>query len=167
MAPKLARLTIPRLELQPHHQLLEIGCGNGTAVAAVAEHLTTGCILAIDRSGATVTRATQRNAAHIARGVVRIVRLDLAELRVPEEHFDTIFALNVNLFSTGEPEPVELVRRALRRGGRLVLGYARRDGHQLTARAERISANLRAGGLTGPTLDWADPQRLYLTAIRD
>ena len=107
------------------------------------------------------------DAAHIARGVVRIVRLDLAELRVPEEHFDTIFALNVNLFSTGEPEPVELVRRALRRGGRLVLGYARRDGHQLTARAERISANLRAGGLTGPTLDWADPQRLYLTAIRD
>ena len=120
MPPKLAQLAIPRLNIRPHHHLLEIGCGNGTAVSAVAERLTTGSILAIDRSGATVTRATRRNAAHIARGVACIMQVDLAELSVPAQQFHTIFALNVNLFQTGAHSTVELVRRALRRRGRLV-----------------------------------------------
>jgi len=67
MAATLARLTVPRLGIREDHQLLEIGCGNGTAVSAVAERLATGTILAIDLSAATVARATQRNADHIAR----------------------------------------------------------------------------------------------------
>jgi precorrin-6B methylase 2 len=166
MPPNLARLTIPRLGIRPHHHLLEIGCGHGTAVSAVAECLTTGSILAIDRSGATVTRATRRNATHIARGVARIIQLDLAELSVPAQHFNTIFALNVNLFQTGERSTVELIRRALRRRGRLVLGYERGDADHLALRAEQISANLRAGGLATPTIEWAGPHHLYLTATR-
>jgi SAM-dependent methyltransferase len=165
MPPKLARLAIPRLNIRPYHRLLEIGCGNGTAVSAVAEQLTTGSILAIDRSGATVTRAKLRNAEHIARGVARIIKLDLVELDVPAQHFDTVFALNVNLFQTGERRPVDIVRRALRRRGRLVLGYERADADQLAARAELISAHLQAGGLT-PTVEWAGPRQVYLTASR-
>jgi precorrin-6B methylase 2 len=166
MATRLAQLTIPRLDIRPHHHLLEIGCGNGTAVSAVAEQLTTGRILAIDRSGATVTRATRRNAAHIARGVVRIVQVDLAELSVPAQQFHTIFALNVNLFQIGERRPVEIVRRALRRRGKLVLGYERADADKLALRAELISANLQAGGLTIPIIEWAGPRHIYLTATR-
>jgi len=166
MGPTLARLTIPRLGIRPHHRLLEIGCGNGTAVSAVAERLTTGTILAIDRSGATVTRATQRNAGHIARGVARIVQVDLAELSVPAQQFNTIFALNVNLFQTGERRTVDLVRRALRRRGRLVLGYQRADPDHLAARAEQLSASLRAGGLITPTIEWASPHQVYVTATR-
>ena len=166
MALKLAQLAIPRLNIRPHHHLLEIGCGNGTAVSAVAERLTTGSILAIDRSGATVTRATRRNAAHIARGVACIVQVDLAELSVPAQQFHTIFALNVNLFQTDAHSTVELVRRALRRRGRLVLGYERADADQLALRAELISTNLHAGGLTAPTIEWASPRHVYLTATR-
>src|SRR5215475_9033884 len=161
MAATLAPLTIPRLRIRPHHHLLEIGCGNGTAVSAVAEHLTTGTILAIDRSGATVARATQRNADHIARGVARIVQVDLADLTVPAGHFHTIFAVNVNLLQTDVVGTVEFLRRALRRQGRLVLGYGRRDARHLRAPAERISAHLRAGGLTSVDVDWASAECLY------
>jgi ubiquinone/menaquinone biosynthesis C-methylase UbiE len=160
----LTQLVIPRLAIRPHHHLLEIGCGGGTAVAAVADHLTTGSILAIDRSGSPVTRARQRNAEHIARGVVHILQADLSELDVPERSFHTVFALNVNLFQTGDA--VDLVRRALRRHGRLVLGYTRPDTRQLAERARVISANLHAGGLHPVAVDWADPHHLYLTATR-
>jgi cyclopropane fatty-acyl-phospholipid synthase-like methyltransferase len=159
-------LAVPRLEIEPHHRLLEIGCGGGTAVAAVAEQLTSGHILAIDRSGAQVTRARQRNAEPIARGVAELRQVDLARLVVEDQCFDTVFALNVNLFLGSDLSPVEIIRRALRRRGRLVLGYWRRDPRQLTGRAERTGAVLEAGGLGAPTLDWATPEHLYLTAVR-
>jgi len=164
MARRLTQLVIPRLAIRPHHHLLEIGCGTGSAVAAVADQLTTGTILAIDRSGFPVNRATERNAEHIARGVARIMQADLSELEVPAQTFHTVFALNVNLFETGDA--VDLVRRTLRRHGRLVLGYHRPDGRQLAQRARLISAHLRAGGLSEPAVDWADDHHLYLTATR-
>jgi protein-L-isoaspartate O-methyltransferase len=164
--PKLVRLAVPRLRIEPGHRLLEIGCGGGTAVAAVAEHLTTGHILAIDRSGAQVARAARRNAEHIARGVAEVRQVDLSRLVVDDQQFDTIFALNVNLFLESDPSTVDFILRALRRRGRLVLGYWRRDPRQLTGRAERTSAVLQAGGLAPPSWDWASPEYLYLTTTR-
>lgn len=159
----LVRLAVPRLGVEPQHRLLEIGCGAGTAAAAVAARLTTGHILAIDRSAAAVARATQRNAEHIARGVAEVRQIDLARLAVADASFDTIFALNVNLFLGSDLSTVEIIRRALRPGGRLVLGYWRRDRRQLVGRAERTSAALAAGGLPPPELDWASPEHLFLT----
>jgi cyclopropane fatty-acyl-phospholipid synthase-like methyltransferase len=166
MPATLARLTIPRLGIREHHQLLEIGCGNGTAVSAVAERLATGTILGIDRSAATVARATRRNADHIARGVASIVQVDLADLVVPAGHFHTIFAVNVNLFQTDEMETVEFLRRALRRRGKLVLGYGGRDVDHLCAQAERTCARLHSGGLTSTVADWADANCIFVTAKR-
>lgn len=161
--PKLVRFALSRLRIEPRHRLLEIGCGGGTAVAAVAARLTTGHILAIDRSAAAVTRATQRNAEHIARGVAEVRQVDLAQLAVDGGSFDTIFALNVNLFLGPDLSIVAIIRRALRPRGRLVLGYWRRDPRQLVGRAERTSAVLEAGGLPAPVLDWASPEHLFLT----
>lgn len=161
--PTLVRLAVPRLGIEPGHRLLEIGCGGGTAVAAVAAWLTTGHILAIDRSAAAVARATRRNAEHIARGVAEVRQVDLAQLVVDDGSFDTVFALNVNLFLGRDLSSVEIIRRALRPGGRLVLGYWRRDPGQLVGRAERTSAVLEAGGLPSPALEWASPEHLFLT----
>ena len=161
--PRFVRLAVPRLAIEPEHRLLEIGCGGGTAVAAVAARLTTGHILAIDRSAAAVTRALRRNAEHIARGVAEVRQVDLAQLTVDDGSFDTVFALNVNLFLGPDPSIVDIIRRALRPRGRLVLGYWRRDPRQLVGRAERTSAALEAGGLPVPALDWASPEHLFLT----
>jgi protein-L-isoaspartate O-methyltransferase len=166
MVPRLAEHAIARLLIEPHHQILEIGCGGGTAVAAVAARLTTGRILGIDRSGAQVTRASRRNAAYIAGGVARIVQADLSELDIQSQRFDRILALNVNLFQDAPSSTVGLLRRLLRRRGRLVLGYRRADARHLAARAEQVSAQLRAGGLGAPTVDRVGPDHLYLTVIR-
>jgi SAM-dependent methyltransferase len=161
--PPFVRLALPRLGVDPDHRLLEIGCGGGTAAAAVAARLATGHILAIDRSAAAVTRATRRNAEYIARGVAEIRHLDLTRLVVDDRSFDTIFALNVNLFLGSDVSVVDIIRRALRPRGRLVLGYWRRDPRQLVGRAERTSAALVAGGLPAPSVDWASSEHLFLT----
>ena len=166
MLPTLARLAIPRLQIEPDHQLLEIGCGNGSATAAVAEQLTTGCVLAIDRSAAPVAKARQRNADHIARGVVRVEQVDFSRLVVAEGQFVTIYALNVNIFQAYDRAVMETIRRALRRQGRLVLGFGNRDSSRLARRAEQVSVLLQSGGLAAPVLDWAAPRFLFLTATR-
>jgi cyclopropane fatty-acyl-phospholipid synthase-like methyltransferase len=166
MPPKLVRLAVPRLGIEPHHRLLEIGCGGGTAAAAVADQLTTGHILAIDRSAAQVARAVERNAGHIARGVAEVRQVDLSQLDVEHQQFDTIFALNVNLFPGSDVSIVDMIRAALRHRGRLLLGYWRHDPRQLMGRAERTGRLLEAGGLATPTLDWATPEHLYLTTTR-
>ena len=164
MVPTLVRLVLPRLQIEPRHRLLEIGCGNGTAVAAVADRLSTGSILAIDRSGAAVARAARRNADHIARGVARIEHADLSQLAVPVEQFDTAFALNVNLFQARGTAAQDAIRRCLRRGGRLVLAYRRPDARHLAARADQISVSLVAGGFVVTTVEWLGPIEVCLVA---
>jgi hypothetical protein len=83
---------------------------------------------------------------------------------VPQRSFDTVFALNVNMFETGEP--------STSCGGR----YAATAGWYSATPAPtpasspggRASSarNLDAGGLHRVTVDWADPHHLYLTATR-
>ncbi len=113
----------------PDEQLLEIGCGPGVAVALICERLAGGRIVAIDRSATAISRATQRNAEHIAAGKAVLLTMALEELRPSDvlegvEGFDKIFAMNVNLFWVRSPaSELDLVRRLLGPGGALYLFY--------------------------------------------
>jgi cyclopropane fatty-acyl-phospholipid synthase-like methyltransferase len=162
-----ARWAVDLLDVRPDQHLLEIGCGNGTAISQVCERLTTGSILAIDRSASAVARATHRNAQYIAGGLARIEAVDLADLLVPARRFDTVFAVNVNLLGTaGETGLAQLIRRALRPSGRFVLCYEQPSPARLAERAARVSDNLRAAGLA-TTVDWPGAHRTCVTATSD
>jgi ubiquinone/menaquinone biosynthesis C-methylase UbiE len=154
-------MAVTRLEIRPHHRLLEIGCGSGTTLSEVAQRLTTGSVLAIDRS--SVSRATAQNAAHIARGVVHIVQTDLAELEVKAQSFDSVYALNVDL--SHDPASIQTIRRVLRRKGRLVLGFRRPDERHLAAKAARLEEALNVAGLPA-SIDWVDSMHLFVLATR-
>jgi len=64
--PERVRWAVVQLSPGPDEQLLEIGCGPGVAVVLICERLAGGRIVAIDRSATAISRATQRNAEHIA-----------------------------------------------------------------------------------------------------
>ena len=167
MVASRARWAVDLLDVRPDHRVLEIGCGNGTAISYVCERLTKGSILAIDRSASAVARASQRNAAHIARGMARIEVADLADLRLPARRFHTVFAINVNLFRTAEEVGLaRVIRRALRPSGRFVLCYEQPAPGRLAERAVRVSDNLRAAGLA-TTVDWPAADRICVTGTRD
>jgi protein-L-isoaspartate O-methyltransferase len=53
--PERITWAVEQLDLAPTHRVLEFGCGPGVAAALVAERVTEGSLLAIDRS-ATATR---------------------------------------------------------------------------------------------------------------
>jgi cyclopropane fatty-acyl-phospholipid synthase-like methyltransferase len=155
------------LGVRPHHHVLEIGCGNGTAISYVCERLTTGSILAIDRSAVAVTRARVRNAGHIARGLARVEQVDLAELQVVDGRFDIVYAINVNLFWTAqETAAAQLVRRVMRPAGRFVLCYELPSPDRLEERASRVRDNLRTAGMA-TTVELPGPDRICVTATRN
>jgi SAM-dependent methyltransferase len=133
--PEHVRWAVEKLDPGPDDRLLEIGCGPGVSIALICERLAGGRIMAIDRSATAISRAEKRNAAHVAAGKAVLRRIALEELQpsdvlVGGERFDTVFALNVNLFWVRSPAAeLELVKRLLRPDGAFYLfyGYGGRD----------------------------------------
>lgn len=63
--------------------LLELGCGPGAAAALVCARLTTGHLLAVDRSPVAVARTRERNAASVAAGRLTVRQSTIAGLLTP------------------------------------------------------------------------------------
>jgi len=115
--------------LGPHHRVLEIGCGLGRIVAAVAPKV--GEIFGIDISPAMIQVARQRNAGlgNVALSVTS--GRDLAQF--PTESFDFVYGADTFPYIYHEgPDLAALhvgeAARLLRPGGHLViLNYSYRD----------------------------------------
>ncbi len=89
------------LPVQPHFRVLEIGCGPGAAARAVAARLTTGHILAIDRSASAVRQAAA--AAGDSRMSVRQVAIEDFVPEPGEGPFDLVFAVRVGALDGRHP----------------------------------------------------------------
>jgi trans-aconitate methyltransferase len=102
---------VDALPLRPDSRVLEIGCGPAAAARAVAARLTTGHILAIDRSAAAIAQA--RVAAHdeIASGRmgVRQVAAEDFVLQPGEAPYDLVFAVRVGALDGRHPKAGERV----------------------------------------------------------
>ena len=131
---------------------MEIGCGQGVAVAAICQRLTQGTILAVDRSATAIAAARRRNRDHIEAGKARFETVALADMAVAVKRFDKIFAINVNLFWRDASRELEIVRRLLVPGGRLHLIYEPPTMAQLDRIARETVRALEAGGFPAATV---------------
>ena len=114
LSPRLAAI-VDALPLRPESRLLEIGCGTGAAARAVAARLTTGHILAIDRSASAVARATASAAPLISSGrmSVRHVAAEDLTLEAGEQPYDLVFAVRVGALDGRHPRAGELALRRI------------------------------------------------------
>lgn len=146
-APARITWAVHLVDPGPGARLLEVGCGPGVAAHLLCERLTTGSMLAVDRSAVALRRAAARNAAHIDAGRLHLrqAALDTLDLR-PE--FDVAFTVDVNAFWTRPDGPeLGILAGSLRPGGRLLVLYG-------TGPATSPTAAHGAGGrVTGPILD--------------
>lgn len=110
---RLAQI-VDALPLTPQSRVLEIGCGPGAAARAVAARLTTGHILAVDRSATAIAQANAASTEEIASGRMSLRRVAAEDfvLEPGEAPFDVAFAVRVGALDGRHPE---VGRRALQR----------------------------------------------------
>jgi SAM-dependent methyltransferase len=67
------RWAVELLDIQPTDRVLELGCGPGVAIAAIAGRATRGLVVGVDHSEVMILHARRRNAAAIHARRVRLI----------------------------------------------------------------------------------------------
>jgi len=122
--PERVRWAVDLLDPGPTDRILEIGGGPGLSAALVCERLTSGRLLAVDRSAVAIDKTTRLNADHLESGRLAVEQCALDALSVPAHSFDKAFTINVNLFWVASPDrELVILSEALRPGGLLLICY--------------------------------------------
>lgn len=145
--PERIGWAVETLEVTGADTLLEIGCGRSVAAALIAPRLTSGRILAIDRSASAIAAARAGNDPEWARKT-SFRQTALADLTGAEGPFDKIFAINVNLFWTEARAELPVVRKLLKREGTLYLFYEPPSAAQRDRIAGLVKEGFKDSGLT-------------------
>jgi SAM-dependent methyltransferase len=138
------------LEVQPSDRVIELGCGPGVAIAALANCATRGLVVGVDHSEVMIRQARRRNADAIRQRRVRLIHAPVERLQMIEGPFDAALAVNtVGMW----PEPVTRLReigQLLRPGGRIaVVSQPRCPGATAATSAaagDRLAAQLSDAG---------------------
>lgn len=133
------------LAVNPHERVLELGCGPGVGVEALAGYATRGLVVGVDHSAVVLAQARHRNARAVREGRVRLVQASVEHLQVAGGPFDAALAVNtVGMW----PEPASRlreIRRLLAPDARIALvSQPRCPGANAAASA---AAGNRLGGL--------------------
>jgi ubiquinone/menaquinone biosynthesis C-methylase UbiE len=138
------RWAVELLDVQPTDHVLELGCGPGVAVAALADRATRGLVVGVDHSEVMIRQARRRNAAVSRQGRVRLIHSPVERLHVADGPFDAALAVNnVGMW----PEPTAQLRdigRLLRPGGRIALVSQPRCPGATAATSAEAADRLRA-----------------------
>lgn len=125
-----------RLPIRHGDHVLDVGIGTGLTATLYPKYCS---VTGIDMSGPMLDRAARRlRVAHVEN--VRLLRMDAAHLRFPDESFSLIYAAYV---LTAVPDPVQVARemsRVCQLGGHVViLNHFRSDGPVLATLERMLS----------------------------
>jgi SAM-dependent methyltransferase len=141
------RWAVQLLDVQPTDRVIELGCGPGVAIAALATRASRGLVVGVDHSQVMIRQARRRNRAAIKAGRVRLIHAPVESLAISDGPFNAALAVNtVGMW----PDPTARLRELahlLRPGGRIALvSQPRCPG--ATAATSAVAANELADLLT-------------------
>jgi len=94
--------TIALLAVQPDDAVLEIGCGPGRTVAALAAH--GAHVTGVDPSPTMIAQARRRNAPAIRAGRVELLAGHAGELPAPDQSFDCALTVHTSVVLARTPD---------------------------------------------------------------
>ena len=113
------------LRPSPSDRVLEVGFGEGRAVARLADLVDKGCVCGIDVSGSMLNKAVRRNRGAVSAGRVLLRKGDCASIPFANANFDGALAVHTLQFWRDPVACLSEIRRTLRPRARLVLGFLR------------------------------------------
>ena len=115
------RWAVQLLDVQPTDRVIELGCGPGVAIAAIATRAIRGSVVGVDHSQVMIRQARRRNRAAVRAGRVRLIHTPVQSLSISDGPFDAALAVNtVGMW----PDPIARLRELahlLRPGGRIAV----------------------------------------------
>jgi SAM-dependent methyltransferase len=168
------RWAVDLLDLGPDDRVVELGCGPGVALAAIADRVVGGVAVGVDQSAVMIDQAQRRNAAAVAGGRVELVCATVEELLpVNGERlragtdpgplagpFDAALAVNTVAFWDQPEARLAVLRGLMRPGGRVAVVSQPRNAGATADTTQSAGADLEAllekAGYTGITADTLD-----------
>jgi SAM-dependent methyltransferase len=157
-----SRWAVALLDVAPADRVLEIGCGPGVAIGALAARATAGHVVGVDRSDLMIRQARRRNARAAREGRVRLIASAVEDLPAHgtppfDVPFDAVLAINTVGFWTDPVSRLAELRAHLAPGGRIALvsqprGPGATASTSAAAAAELVELLARAG-FTGPRVE--------------
>lgn len=111
------------LGIEPNQNVLELGCGSGSALAMAIERAAGGHVVGLDVSETMVAMAKCRNRRAIGQGIAAIRQIGGVNLGLERANFDRIFSVHTLYFWRNPSEILRQLRESLRSHGRLVLTF--------------------------------------------
>ena len=126
------------LEVQSADSVLEIGFGPGVAIKRLS--MLAGRVGGVDPSPEMIAQAHARNAPAVASGRVELRRGTAARLPFESNAFDKAMAVNSMQVWPDAIAGLRELRRVLKSGGRVALGFTPYSGQKNEAVAEKLEA---------------------------
>ena len=127
-------LLAARLELVGGEQVLDLGCGRGLSLGPLLDAVgQNGHVVGLDQAASPLADIRCRRSAEVLSGRLSLVRGQANALTFDDGAFDAVLCQNVVECVVDRPLLVSRAERALKPGGRLLLGHHDFDGVMLAS----------------------------------
>ena len=128
------------LKVTPNDRVLEVGFGPGVVIQRLAKLAAAGHVAGIDQSREMVEQARARNATAIRDGRVELRHGSVESLPFDDNSFDKALAINSMQYWPQAVAGLREVRRVMKAGGIIVLGFTPYSGQPNKGLAEALTA---------------------------
>jgi ubiquinone/menaquinone biosynthesis C-methylase UbiE len=129
---------IELLEIESNESVLEVGYGPGLAIQRLAR--LAGHVAGVDPSSVMAAQARIRNAGKVETGDVELRRGSADSLPLSDNSFDKVMAINsMQVWSNAVAGLLE-IRRVLKSGGIIALGFTPHSGQAKSGLLEKLLA---------------------------